>query len=84
MRAFVLGGGGARAAMQVGALRALDEAGVQPDLLVGTSAGGINAAYPAGPICCPITTCGSPSAACSIAADRTPSTASVTFMLGTD
>jgi NTE family protein len=45
MRAFVLGGGGARGALQVGALRALAEAGVQPDLLVGTSAGGINATY---------------------------------------
>ena len=37
--AFVLSGGGARGALQVGALRALAEAGVQPDLLVGTSAG---------------------------------------------
>jgi len=43
--AFVLGGGGARGAMQVGALRALLEAGYQPDLLVGTSAGAINAAF---------------------------------------
>ena len=42
--AFVLGGGGARGAMQVGALRALFEAGVKPDLLVGTSIGAINAA----------------------------------------
>ena len=41
--AFVLSGGGARGALQVGALRALAEAGVQPDLLVGTSAGAINA-----------------------------------------
>ena len=41
--AFVLGGGGARGAMQVGALRALFEAGVKPDLLVGTSIGAINA-----------------------------------------
>ena len=43
--AFVLGGGGARGALQVGALRALLEAGYQPDLLVGTSAGGINATF---------------------------------------
>lgn len=42
--AFVLGGGGARGAMQVGALRALAEAGFRPDLLVGTSIGAVNAA----------------------------------------
>jgi len=41
--ALVLSGGGARGALQVGALRALVEAGVQPNLLVGTSAGAINA-----------------------------------------
>jgi NTE family protein len=41
--AFVLGGGGARGAMQVGALRALLEAGLKPDLLVGTSIGSVNA-----------------------------------------
>ncbi len=41
--AFVLGGGGARGALQVGALRALFEAGLKPDLLVGTSIGAINA-----------------------------------------
>ena len=41
--AFVLGGGGARGALQVGALRALFEAGMKPDLLVGTSIGAINA-----------------------------------------
>jgi NTE family protein len=43
--AFVLGGGGARGALQAGALRALVEANIQPDILVGTSAGAINAAY---------------------------------------
>ncbi|MBN1137851.1 MAG: patatin-like phospholipase family protein [Anaerolineae bacterium] len=43
--AFVLGGGGARGALQIGALRALLEAGIQPDMLVGTSAGAINAVY---------------------------------------
>ncbi|MEW6028157.1 MAG: patatin-like phospholipase family protein [Chloroflexota bacterium] len=42
--AFVLGGGGARGALQVGALRALFEAGLKPDLLVGTSIGAVNAA----------------------------------------
>jgi NTE family protein len=42
--AFVLGGGGGRGAMQVGALRALFEAGYKPDLLVGTSIGAVNAA----------------------------------------
>jgi len=42
--AFVLGGGGARGALQVGALRALFEAGFKPDLLVGTSIGAANAA----------------------------------------
>ena len=41
--AFVLGGGGARGALEVGALRALLEAGFQPDLLVGTSIGAVNA-----------------------------------------
>jgi NTE family protein len=41
--AFVLGGGGARGALQVGALRALFEAGFKPDLLVGTSIGAVNA-----------------------------------------
>jgi NTE family protein len=40
---FVLGGGGSRGAMQVGALRALLEAGLKPDLLVGTSIGAVNA-----------------------------------------
>ena len=43
--AFVLGGGGARGALQVGALRALLEAGYQADMLVGTSAGAINATF---------------------------------------
>lgn len=43
--AFVLGGGGARGALQVGALRALLEADFYPDLLVGTSVGAVNAAF---------------------------------------
>jgi NTE family protein len=42
---FVLGGGGARGALQVGALRALLEAGIQPDMLVGTSVGAVNAVF---------------------------------------
>lgn len=44
MIAIVLSGGGSRGSMQVGALRALLERGVQPALVVGTSVGGINAA----------------------------------------
>lgn len=42
--AIVLGGGGGRGAFQVGALRALLEAGITADLLVGTSIGALNAA----------------------------------------
>jgi len=42
--AFVLGGGGVRGAVQVGMLQALFEAGVAPDLVVGTSIGAINGA----------------------------------------
>lgn len=42
--AFVLSGGGPYGAMQVGMLRALLEAGITPDLAVGTSAGSFNAA----------------------------------------
>lgn len=42
--AFALGGGGARGAFQVGALRAFHEAGIRPDLLVGSSIGAVNAA----------------------------------------
>ncbi len=42
---FVLAGGGSRGALQVGALRALLEAGYQPDLLVGASVGAVNAAF---------------------------------------
>lgn len=46
--AFVLSGGGSLGAVQVGMLQALTERGHLPDLLVGTSAGAINAAYVAG------------------------------------
>jgi NTE family protein len=42
--AFVLGGGGHMGASEVGMLRALIEAGVRPDLVVGTSIGAINGA----------------------------------------
>src|SRR3954464_3316769 len=43
--AFVLSGGASLGAMQAGMLRALYERGIQPDLLVGTSAGALNAAF---------------------------------------
>src|SRR3954449_7143019 len=43
--AFVLAGGASLGAMQAGMLRALYEHGVVPDLLVGTSAGALNAAF---------------------------------------
>ncbi len=43
--AFVLGGGGLLGAHEVGMLRALAEAGVTPDLVVGTSIGAINGAF---------------------------------------
>jgi len=46
--AFVLSGGGSLGAMQVGMLQALTEAGVRPDLLIGTSVGAVNAAWLAG------------------------------------
>ncbi len=42
---FVLSGGGARGALQVGALYALLEAGYQPEMLVGVSIGAVNAAF---------------------------------------
>lgn len=43
--AFVLPGGGSAGAVQVGILRSLLEAGIQPDVLVGCSVGALNAAY---------------------------------------
>src|SRR5581483_5569833 len=43
--AVVFSGGGSLAAAQVGALRALVEAGIVPDLVVGCSAGALNAAF---------------------------------------
>ncbi|TMR13448.1 patatin-like phospholipase family protein [Nonomuraea turkmeniaca] len=42
--AFVLGGGGVLGAHEVGMLQALDEAGIRPDLVVGTSVGALNGA----------------------------------------
>lgn len=43
--AFVLGGGGLLGAHEVGMLRALSEAGIRPDLVVGTSIGAVNGAF---------------------------------------
>lgn len=45
MIAIALSGGGNRGPLQVGALQALFERGIWPDLLVGTSAGALNAVY---------------------------------------
>lgn len=42
--AFVLGGGGKWGAVEVGMLQALDEAGIEPDLILGTSIGAFNGA----------------------------------------
>lgn len=46
--AFVLSGGGSLGAVQVGMLRALSERHIVPDVLIGTSAGALNAAHLAG------------------------------------
>lgn len=46
--AFVLAGGGSLGAVQAGMLLALTEAGLRPDLVVGSSAGALNAAHFAG------------------------------------
>jgi NTE family protein len=43
--AFVFAGGGSLGAVQVGMLRSLLSAGVQPDFVVGASVGAINASY---------------------------------------
>lgn len=43
--AFVLGGGGVLGSTQVGMVRALAEAGVVPDVVVGTSIGALNGAF---------------------------------------
>ena len=47
--AYVLTGGGSLGAVQVGMMTALDERGIAPDLVIGTSVGAVNAAYLAGP-----------------------------------
>lgn len=47
--AFVLTGGGSLGAAQVGSLLALEDRGIRPDVLVGTSVGALNAAFLAGP-----------------------------------
>lgn len=46
--AFVLSGGGSLGCVQVGMLQSLHDHGVAPDVLIGTSAGALNAAYVAG------------------------------------
>ena len=45
MRAFVLSGGANYGAQQVGALEVLFEHGLQPDMVMGVSAGALNAAW---------------------------------------
>ena len=45
MRAFVLSGGANYGAQQVGALEVLFEIGLQPDMIMGVSAGALNAAW---------------------------------------
>ena len=45
MIAFVFSGGGSRGAMEAGGVRALYEAGIRPDMVVGSSAGAMNAAF---------------------------------------
>lgn len=42
---FALGGGGSRGALQVGAMYALLDSGLQPDLLIGASIGAANATF---------------------------------------
>ncbi|HWD54845.1 MAG TPA: patatin-like phospholipase family protein [Acidimicrobiales bacterium] len=44
-RAFALSGGGNLGAMQAGGMRALIEAGIEPELLTGSSIGALNAAF---------------------------------------
>jgi len=43
--AFVLGGGGLLGATEVGMLAALEDAGIRPDLVLGTSIGAINGVF---------------------------------------
>ncbi len=51
MKGFVLSGGGNLGSIQVGMLKALFEAGITPDVLVGTSIGSVNAAFLAADPC---------------------------------
>ena len=51
MKAFILSGGGNLGSIQVGMLRALLEAGIVPDVLVGASIGSVNAAFLAADPC---------------------------------
>ncbi len=44
-RAFVLSGGASLGSIQVGMLQALAEAGIEPDLIVGTSVGAVNGGW---------------------------------------
>jgi NTE family protein len=45
VNAFILSGGGTLGSIQVGLLRALFEADIRPEVLVGTSIGAVNAAF---------------------------------------
>lgn len=45
MIAFVFSGGGSRGAMEAGGVKALYEHGIRPDMVVGSSAGAMNAAF---------------------------------------
>jgi NTE family protein len=45
MIAFVFSGGGSRGAMEAGGVKALYERGIHPDIVVGSSAGAMNAAF---------------------------------------
>ncbi|MBI4533319.1 MAG: patatin-like phospholipase family protein, partial [Candidatus Melainabacteria bacterium] len=43
--AYALGGGGARGAAHIGALRVLDKAGIKPDIVVASSTGALIGAW---------------------------------------
>jgi NTE family protein len=51
VNAFILSGGGTLGSIQVGMLRALFEADIRPEVLVGTSIGAVNAAFLAADPC---------------------------------
>jgi NTE family protein len=53
--AFVLSGGASLGAVEVGMLCALDERGIRPDVIVGTSVGAVNGAWLAGHPDSPVT-----------------------------